>query len=138
MIEACIAGSIEIVKLLLQSTRCPAQPEPPFKHTPLRGATVCGHYPLIPILLEAGADPNAASDGNRTPLMGCCFLRNTVEGNHAEISAQCVKAMLDDERTDPTIKNSYGETALDLARVRGYKESISLLEDAIQRREEKQ
>ena len=135
MIEACIAGDVEVVKILLQKGNCPAQPDPPFQHTPLRGASVCGQYELISLLLEAGADPNALSDGNRTPLMGCCFLRDTVERNKSEISAKCVKAMLEHERTDPLLKNTFGETALDLARIRGYTESVTLLEDAIKRGE---
>lgn len=38
-IEACIAGSEEMVHFLLNAG-CPAQPPEGFKHTPLRGATV--------------------------------------------------------------------------------------------------
>ena len=117
----------------MDKAHCPAQPDSPFQHTPLRGATVCGHYQLIPLLLDAGAEPNALSDGNRTPLMGCCFLRDTVEGNKSDISAKCVKAMLKDKRTNPLLKNTFGETALDLARTRGYMESVILLEEAIKK-----
>ena len=127
LIEACIAGSEEMVQLLLNAG-CPAQPPKGFKHSPLRGATVCGHAHLIPILLKAGADPNALSDGNRTPLMGACFLRAGVDESQ---SLMCVKALLEDERTDPTIRNSFGESALDLARSRGYSESIALVEKAL-------
>lgn len=134
LIEACLNGHKDIAQILIEEAECPAQPLPPFRHTPLRGATVCGQYDVIPFLLAAGADPNSLSDGNRTPLMGACFLRNTVNDgkNHEEISAKCVKAMLDDPRTDPTIANSFGETALDLAKIRGYVESVKLLEDALE------
>lgn len=126
LIQACIQGNEEIVTLLLNSG-CPAQPPPGFRHTPLRGSAICGHAHLIPILLQGGADPNALSEGNRTALMGACFLR---EGVPKENSVKCVKALLGDSRTDPTIKNSYGETALQLAKARGYTESIELLEKA--------
>ena len=127
LIEACISGNENIVKLLLEAG-CPAQPANGFRHSPLRGATVCGQAHLIPILLEAGADPNALSEGNRTPLMGACFLRNGVP---TEKSVLCVKHLLGDTRTDPTIRNSFGESAIDLAKVRGYNESITLVEKAV-------
>lgn len=127
LIEACISGNQEIVKLLLDAGS-PAQPPDGFRHTPLRGATVCGNAHLIPLLLRNGADPNAQSDGNRTPLMGACFLRKDVP---EEKSLLCVKELLSDERTDPTITNSFGESALDLAKIRGYGESCSLIEAAL-------
>ncbi|KAL9178804.1 hypothetical protein ACHAXT_003935 [Thalassiosira profunda] len=127
LIEACILGSEELVRVLLDAG-CPAQPEGEFRHSPLRGATVCGQAHLIPLLLQAGADPNARSDGHRTPLMGACFLRKGVDGAK---SALCVRALLEDARTDPTIRNSFGESALDLATIRGYTESIALVEEAL-------
>lgn len=128
LIEACISGDAKMVRMLLDAG-CPAQPAgEDFRHTPLRGATVCGNAHLIPTLLAAGAHPNALSDGNRTPLMGACFLRSEIE---YEKSALCVKALLDDSRTDPTIKNSFGESALDLAKIRGYAESVDLVQKAL-------
>lgn len=130
LIEACIAGYEDIVRILLEAG-CPAQPKEGFRHSPLRGATVAGQYHIIPVLLEAGADPNALSAGKRTPLMGCCFLRKSVEGDHATISLKCVREMLKDTRTDPTIANDFGETALDLAKSRGYEDSAKLVGAAV-------
>ena len=132
--QACIQGNAEFVQLLLEAG-CPAQPAEGFRHSPLRGATVCGNAHLISPLLEAGADPNALSEGNRTPLMGACFLRNGVD---ASKSAVCVGALLADPRTDPTIRNDFGESALDLAKIRGYTESIALLEKALAEWEKKE
>ncbi len=129
LIEACIFGNEEMVKLLLEQG-CPAQPPVGFRHSPIRGATVCGNAHIIPILLRYGADPNALSDGNRTPLMGACFLRKDVKDAESK-SVQCVKALLLDKRTDPTIANSFGETALDLAKLRGYDKSVELLQKAL-------
>jgi len=90
------------------------------------------------LLLELGADPNALSDGNRTALMGACFLRKTVDGDHPTISAECVRVLLDDDRTDPTTANTFGETALDLAKTRGYAESVELVEAAHKKWNDKQ
>mmetsp|Transcript_49868 Transcript_49868/g.149939 ORF Transcript_49868/g.149939 Transcript_49868/m.149939 type:complete len:107 (-) Transcript_49868:121-441(-) len=63
--------------------------------------------------------------------MGCCFLRKTVEGDHAKISVECVRELLKESRTDPTVANDFGETALDLAKSRGYEESAKLVEAAV-------
>ena len=60
--------------------------------------------------------------------MGACFLRGGVDETK---SVECVRALLEDERTDPTIRNSYGESALDLAKIRGYTESVELVEKAL-------
>lgn len=133
LIEACILGYEDIVQLLLSNEHISAQPMPPYKHTPLRGACVAGKYHIIPILLEHGADPNALSDGNRSPLMGACFLRKDVPGDHSHISELCVKALLKDSRTDPTLRNSFGESAVDLAKMRGYNNSIQLVQHALDR-----
>ena len=130
LIEACICGSTEIVEMLLDSG-CPAQPPAGFHHSPLRGATVCGHSHLIPLLLKHGADPNALSDGNRTPLMGGCFLRKDVSDAPTK-SALCVKELLLDSRTDPTLVNTFGESALDLANIRGYDKSVQLVKNAVE------
>lgn len=130
LIEACISGSTDIVQMLIDSG-CPAQPSAGFHHTPLRGAALCGHSHLIPLLLKYGADPNALSDGNRTPLMGGCFLRKHVSDAPTK-SALCVKVLLLDSRTDPTLVNTFGESALDMATIRGYEESVELVKNAVQ------
>ena len=65
--------------------------------------------------------------------MGACFLRKEVPGDHAEISEKCVKALLEDPRTDPTLRNSFNESALDLAKIRGYEKSIELVQQALDR-----
>lgn len=132
LIEACIAGNNELVELL--RSKCPVNPTGNnYRHTPIRGAAVAGQASTIQLLLKQGADPNVLSEGNRTALMGACFLRKTVPGNHAAVSLDCVKILLSDPRTDPTIANSFGETALDLAKIRGYDESVKLVEEAVQK-----
>jgi len=61
-------------------------------------------------------------------LMGACFLRSGVDASQ---SIHCVRALLDDDRTDPTLRNSFNESALDLAKIRGYTESAELVEKAL-------
>ena len=60
--------------------------------------------------------------------MGCVFMRDGVDEAK---SAECVKALLADARTDPTRRNTFGESALDLANVRGYTESAILIQTAL-------
>lgn len=65
--------------------------------------------------------------------MGACFLRPEYDKlpNARELSLKAVELMLQDDRTDVTIKNSFGESALDLCRQRGYEESVKVLEAKI-------
>lgn len=127
LIEATLSGNESLVKLIMEAG-APAQPPPGFRHTPLRAACLTGNVNLIDLLLKEGADPNAKSEGDRTPLMGACFLR---PGYNADLSLPAVQAMLKDERTDVTIPNTFGETAISLCKERGYDDSVKALEDAV-------
>lgn len=129
LIEATLLGNVELVELLLQHA-AHVQPLPGFRHTPLRAACLTANTQLISLLLQKGADPNAQSEGGRTPLMGACYLRPQYDAlpNRSTLSFEAVKIMLEDSRTNPTIRNDFGESALDLCRERGYNESVALLE----------
>ena len=127
LIEAVLSGNDSLVRILLDSGAL-AQPSPGFRHTPLRAACLTGNAALIELLLEKGADPNSKSEGERSPLMGCCYLRPMYPD---ELSAPAVQAMLTDPRTDPTAANSFGETALDLCRERKYGQSVDILMVAV-------
>lgn len=66
--------------------------------------------------------------------MGACFLRQGSlynEDEEKERSVKCVMALLVDGRVDPTVRNSFSESALDLAKNRGYTESAVLVEKAL-------
>lgn len=132
LIEATLLGNYEMVSYLI-SKGAKAQPSPGFRHTALRAACLTANPQLITYLLQNGADPNAKSDGDRTPLMGACFLRPEYDKlpNSGELSLKAVQSMLDDDRTDPLIANSFGESALDLCKQRGYLESVAYLEEKI-------
>ena len=133
LIEATLLGNIELVELLLLHG-AKAQPSPGFRHTPLRAACLTGNVTLIKLLLDEGADPNAKSEGGRTPLMGACYLRPTFDEKpeRVDISYEAVMAMLEDTRTDPTIKNEVGEDAITLCRERGYTKSQPVLRSRMQ------
>lgn len=129
LIEATLLGNVELVELLIRHGSH-AQPLPGFRHTPLRAACLTANTQLISFLLKKGAQPNAQSEGGRTPLMGACFLRPQLDElpNRSDLSYEAVKIMLEDSRTDPSIQNDFGESALDLCRQRGYNESVTMLE----------
>ena len=138
IIEATLLGATPIINLLL-SHGAHAQPLPGFRHTPLRAACLTANIHLITLLLDNGADPNAMSEGGRTPLMGACYLRPEFDKpDGSKLSLSAVKTMMEDERTDPTIKNSFGESALDLCRERGYAESVEFLGKVVEEWERKQ
>ena len=129
LIEATLLGNLELVEILLHHGAY-AQPLPGFRHTPLRAACLTANTQLISLLLQKGAQPNAKSEGGRTPLMGACFLRPQLDAlpTRSDLSYKAVKIMLEDSSTDPSIRNDFGESALDLCRERGYNESVALLE----------
>ena len=133
LIEATLIGNVDLVKLLLLHG-AKAQPLPGFRHTPLRAACLTGNTELITLLIEQGADPNAKSEGGRTPLMGACYLRPQYDESpdRIEISYEAVRVMLEaDSRVDPTIRNDFNESAMDLCKQRGYTKSMGILRDRI-------
>ena len=77
------------------------------------------HAELAKLLIDAGANINAASRDGWTALMYAAACGN----------ASAVK-MLIDKGADVKVKNCKGKTALDIARERGLKEAIRLLEAA--------
>eukprot|EP00970_Alexandrium_tamarense_P000332 scaffold36_cov193-Alexandrium_tamarense.AAC.2 len=134
LIEATLLGSSDMVNLLL-SHGARAQPLPGFRHTALRAACLTANPQLITLLIQRGADVNAKSEGGRTPLMGACFMRPQLDerGDREELSLTAVQLMMEDTQTDPTIRNSFGESALDLCRKRDYTQSVEFLEGAVEK-----
>lgn len=80
------------------------------------GASIYGRTDLVRLLLDKGADPNLASTGQRTALMGAAM------NGHMEIVRLLLNFGADVER-----RNLQGESALELARAGGYEDVCALL-----------
>lgn len=109
-----------------------AKPAEGYRHTPLRAACLTGNTELIRLLIDKGSDVNAQSEGGRTPLMGACYLRPQYDesSDRIDVSYLAVQLMLADARTDPYIRNDFGESAMDdLCRQRHYVKSMQLFKD---------
>ena len=134
IIEATLLGNQEMVELLMEHGAT-AQPAPGFRHTPLRAACLTANLPLIQLLVDRGADVNAQSEGGRTPLMGACYLRPQFDelSDRGERSYQACQLMLQ-LGANPHMKNSFGESALDLCVGRGYEKSVDLLKKSNEKR----
>ena len=127
LIGAVVGGHGAVVELLL--ARGAPVDGAKRTHTPLRAAALHGRPRLLARLLKAGADARVPSAFGRTPLMGACFARDSVDAADA---AACVALLLADARGRETLetRNDAGERALDLAELRGDAAIAALLADA--------
>ena len=90
-------------------------------NTGLHLAAAYGHTEMIDLLLAAEAKVNAANKkrlGNTPLMVACC-------NKHAGAASALLKSL----RIDITLKNKYGETALDYANQHGATECAELLKD---------
>mmetsp|Transcript_7527 Transcript_7527/g.8644 ORF Transcript_7527/g.8644 Transcript_7527/m.8644 type:complete len:160 (+) Transcript_7527:263-742(+) len=115
LIFAAKEGHIKVVEFLLEHG-AKAQPEKESRHYPLRAATLGGYLEISKLLVENGADLNQPSFGNRTPLQGAVYK------NHPELVSWLVNQGAKDE-----IVNSFGETATDIAKLKGFEECLKAL-----------
>jgi ankyrin repeat protein len=88
-----------------------------FGDRPLHVASVRGNMEEIVALVAAGADVNAPGDLANTPL------HEAVSQEHLH----AVKFLLDNGAS-PSVKNEFGETPLDIARAKGRRDIVDLLE----------
>ena len=72
--------------------------------TPLHSAAAGSHPAIVKLLLEHGADPNAAQDGGFTPL------HSAAQSDHRESAEALLEA-----GADPSLVNDEGKTPADLA-----------------------
>ncbi|KAK2737404.1 hypothetical protein FQN55_001142 [Onygenales sp. PD_40] len=121
--------------------------------TPLHAAASNGHYPVVRYLLGQGVDPSPRlNEGNATPLMmaaheghadlidlfaeaGVDLNACNDEGTAIEFAAEqghgeFVKKLVA-RGVDPEQKDSYGKSALSVAREEGSAEMVALLEELI-------
>ena len=104
-VEALLAAGAEV------------QPPADSRHTALRAAALCGHTGLVQLFLGLGADPNTRSAGGRDAIMGACFPRRHVTEDAADACLALLLAAV--PAPDVTCRNDAGESALDLANIRG-------------------
>ena len=82
-------------------------------------AAFWGHLDILESLLDAGADVSIAdNDGN-------CAVTSAVLGNHPQ-----VLALLLEKGGDPNCRNRFGITPVDLAKKKGRKNLLRLLEQS--------
>lgn len=126
LIKATVGGHADVVALLLAAGAA-VDPPAPGLHTAVRAASLFGRAAILRTLLAAGADPTVPSASARTPLMGACFPRDAVP----DAGLECARALLADPRVRATVgaRNSDGESALDLAAVRGSEKLAGLLRE---------
>jgi len=72
------------------------------------------------LLVAAGANVNARDKADQTPLMNCSYRKDFLA------------AMLE-AGADPSLRDRYGETALDRARRMSSKDAAEMIEEALKR-----
>ena len=104
--DLCTAGEYDKVKKILDTHGQRAIAKGLFGYNPLHAAASSGHYKIIELLLQFGADANCkTADGGYTPL-------------HLAASAgqaSSVKALLEDEKTDLRVTDAFGRTPTETA-----------------------
>jgi ankyrin repeat protein len=119
LVWAAEEGSAEMVACLLKHG---AGKVPKIVNAALFSAVVRGPLDSVRMLLEAGADVNAASGfAGYTPLMGAAY---------SEVARPELIALLLEKRADATARTEAGVTSLALARKRGHTKIVDLLTKA--------
>ncbi|CAF0768133.1 unnamed protein product [Adineta ricciae] len=117
--EACLAGHLPVVKLLLQSNvniNGKTASESTRYNTPLHCAAVKGHLDVAQYLVENGAEKDVANSNRHTPLL-CAVIMEKVNAAEYLIKANC----------DIHSRDSVGKTALHWAAFYGLNNIILLL-----------
>ena len=113
------SGDIETIRLLLKHyPDCvDTYNTNYFGETPLFNATESKNYEISKLLLENGANVDAANfEDNTTSLMNSCYNNDT----------RITKLLLE-YNANPDLGNKYGDTALHMACRQGYEDIVKLL-----------
>jgi len=114
---AALAGNLKIFKFLVQNAPVVVDMKGSDGRTPLGGAAWNGHLNVVNYLLsQPSVDIDSQENDGSTPLILAAY------GNHEKV----VQILLQ-KGADKSIKNTYGETALDLAESNNFLNIIEIL-----------
>lgn len=117
-IEACERGDIDFVREALEHNKSLANAKEKSNYTALMGTARKGHADVARLLIENGADVNAANEYRTTPLMYAV--------GDLDDYPDMVRLLLE-SGADVNFSDYSNYTALDLAQIGGLERSIAIL-----------
>lgn len=117
-IAACERGDIDFVREALEHNKSLANVKEKSNYTALMGAARKGHTDVAKLLIENGADVNAANEYRTTPLMYAV--------GDLDDYPDMVRLLLE-SGADVNFPDYSNYTALDLAQIGGLEKSIAIL-----------
>ena len=120
---AAVANDLEVLETALSNGASPSNITSPYDGTALIAAAHLGHHEVVKRLIDAGAPLDHINNINWTALIEAVVLGDGGP-NHVKTARHLINA-----GANRNISDGYGRTPLDLARERGYREMIKLLEE---------
>ena len=120
---AAVANDLDMLETALEYGASPSNITSPYRGTALIAAAHLGHHEVVRRLIDAGAPLDHVNNLYWTALMESVILGDGGP-DHVLSARHLVDAGADRQLTD-----EYGQTALDMARERGYVDMIAVLED---------
>ena len=118
LIMAAYLGHAEITRLLLEAGADVTAVDPGMKATALHAAAYAGRTEPAKLLIEYGIDVDAQG-----PYNGYTALHDAIWQNNVDTARAIVEA-----GADLTLRNHEGQTPLEMAKARGRKQIIAIIE----------